>query len=565
MNPAIIVLIVLCLLAIIFIAVIYGIYLYAFAADKRRERKPTEVFGGEQYEPYAKGIVDNIERILRIPGEKVNCTSHDGLRLVGHYYHFADNAPVAIFFNGYRGSCYFDGSGGFCICEECGVNILLVDQRGHGESQGRTITFGVKERYDCLSWINYIIDRFGRDTEIMLMGISMGAATVLMASGLDLPENVKGIAADCGYSSPKEILCSVSEQMKLPSKLTYPLMRLAAKWFGGFDPEESSAAQAVRNCRVPVLIIHGDDDRFVPCWMSNVIYDACASEKELVIVPKAGHGLSFSLNERGYRSLMFKFVKKLFGEKTWEEKSMDIKNLKGRSVVLFDLDGTLLPMNNKGFEKMYFSGLCKAFPEFEPDALVAGIWAGTKAMVLNDGSVTNREAFAKVFSEKMGIDYYANEEHFTQFYRTDFEKCVEQCVVTERSGQIIETLRSKGYTVAVATNPIFPQVGTYARLRWLGLDAEQLPLVTTFENSHFAKPNPKYYEEICGKLGVKPEDCVMIGNDVAEDGAAKQLGMEVVIVSECIIHSNGLPTDEFYVVPTLDDILSWAKALPKVK
>jgi len=426
-----------CLLVVVFFGVLYYIYRFAFAVDKSRGRGPTDMLEGEQYEPYAKGIINNVERILKIPEEKVICTSHDGLKLTGHYYHFADNAPVAIFFNGYRGNVFLDGSGAFCICEECGINILMAEQRGHKESEGKTITFGVKERYDCLKWIEYIIERFGDQTQIMLVGVSMGAATVLMTSGLDLPDNVKGIAADCGYSSPKEILCSVSQQMKISPKLSYPFIRMAAKVFGHFDVEAASATEALKNCKVPVLFIHGDDDRFVPCSMSQKNYEACASEKELYIVPKAGHGLSFSLAERNYRHKMYGFIRKIFGKKTWVKK-MDIKNMETRPVVLFDLDGTLLPMNNRGFEKAYFKGLCKTFTEFEPDALVAGIWAGTKAMVLNDGSRANREAFAEVFSEKMGIDYYSKEEYFTEFYKTDFVKCKDECIITEKSRRIID-------------------------------------------------------------------------------------------------------------------------------
>lgn len=233
-----------------------------------------------------------------------------------------------------------------------------------------------------------------------------------------------------------------------------------------------------------------------------------------------------------------------------------------RPVILFDLDGTLLPMDMENFEKMYFKGLCGFMTELPPEQVISSVWAGTKAMVLNDGSVTNREAFAKVFSKESGIDYDKNEERFMEFYRTVFQKCVDACAVTETSREIVHTLQKKGYTVAVATNPIFPQIATYSRLRWLGLEAEEFPLVTTFENSHRAKPNPAYYEEVCDKLGVKPSDCIMIGNDVGEDGCAASLGIKVMIVTDCLLNPKNLPMDSFET-GTLADVLAWAKALPE--
>ena len=185
---------------------------------------------------------------------------------------------------------------------------MVVYQRAHRESGGKTITFGVKERFDCLDWIAYANERFSKDTPILLMGLSMGAATVLMAAGLELPANVKGIMADCGFSSPKEILQEVIKQMKFPVRITYFFVRTAARIFGHFDPEEASAIEALKEAKVPVLIIHGDDDRFVPSRMSRENYDACASTKEILIVPGAGHGLSYCVDAKAYEKAVEDFM-----------------------------------------------------------------------------------------------------------------------------------------------------------------------------------------------------------------------------------------------------------------
>ena len=191
-------------------ASVTGVLLYcynlAFRRDEKRVSKEGAVPEGEQYEVFSDVIMKGANNILNAPYEKVTTTSRDGIKLVGRYYHVKDDAPVSIIFHGYRSNIGTDCNGGYYLSVKNGYNVLVVYQRGHRESGGKTITFGVKERYDCLDWISYVNERFGEDTPILLMGLSMGAATVLMAAGLELPSNVKGVMADCGYSSPKEIL-----------------------------------------------------------------------------------------------------------------------------------------------------------------------------------------------------------------------------------------------------------------------------------------------------------------------------------------------------------------------
>lgn len=168
---------------------------------------------------------------------------------------------------------------------------------------------GINERFDCLSWVKYICERFGNDVKIVISGVSMGAATVLMAAELDLPENVIGIIADCPYSSPKEIITKVCCDMRLPANLVYPFVKLSAKLYGHFDLEAADAAEAVCHAKVPVLLIHGEDDRFVPCSMSKKIYDAAKSSNsnaDIIIetFPEAGHGISFMTDAKRYGEIL---------------------------------------------------------------------------------------------------------------------------------------------------------------------------------------------------------------------------------------------------------------------
>lgn len=232
-----------------------------------------------------------------------------------------------------------------------------------------------------------------------------------------------------------------------------------------------------------------------------------------------------------------------------------------RPAILFDLDGTLLPLEMGDFERAYFKSLCAAFPELPPEKLVASVWAGTKAMIKNTGPRTNREAFAEVFTAESGMEYYENEPRFLEYYRTGFQSCREVCQLTDESRVLVDLLRGKGYLVAIATNPLFPKIATHSRLRWLGLDPDSFPLVTTFEDSHSAKPNPAYYREVLQKLALRPEDCVLIGNDVGEDGCARELGMEVFLMTDHLYNPNGLPYDSF-PQGRLSDFLAWAGSLP---
>lgn len=291
---------------------VYAVYRMVFGRSGKNQGFENEIPQGKQYDPYAEMIKGNIEKVRRLPYQQVFIEAKDGTTLAARYYHFRDEAPLLLFFHGYHGGALRDGNGVLLFAEKMGYNILLVDQRAHGRSGGKTITFGIKERYDCLDWIRYANRRFGEETQIVLAGISMGASTVLMAADLGLPANVKGIMADCPYSSPKEILQAVMKQMKFPVNVTYTTVRLGAKLFGGFDVEEYSALEAMKHCNLPVLFVHGDADYFVPWEMSRTCYEACGcQEKKLVLVKGAAHAISYCVDGQLYEKEMTEFLEKI--------------------------------------------------------------------------------------------------------------------------------------------------------------------------------------------------------------------------------------------------------------
>ena len=211
-------------------------------------------------------------------------------------------------------------------------------------------------------------------------------------------------------------------------------------------------------------------------------------------------------------------------------------------VVMFDLDGTLLPMDQDEFVKAYFGLLARRLAPhgYEPKALIEAIWTGTRAMVKNNGEVSNEAAFWNDFAGRFGEQARADEPLFAAYYREDFDKVQVSCGHTPKAAQTIRLLKERGYRVALATNPIFPAIATEKRMAWAGLDKENFELYTTYENSHYCKPNPAYYEEILGKLGVKAGECVMVGNDATEDLAAAKLGIPVFILTDCLINKENI-------------------------
>lgn len=258
-----------------------------------------------------KAVLDSsIAEFEKASYEDVSITSHDGLKLTGRYYHVADGAPLEIHCHGYKGNAIRDFCGAWKIACEAGHNVLLINQRCHGGSEGHTITFGILERQDVQEWIRYANERFG-NVPMILCGVSMGAATVLMVSGMELPENVKGIVADCPYDAPANIIKKVlGKDMGMPAGVLYPLIRIGGMLYGKFDLEKDSPVEAVKRAKTPILLIHGDDDRFVPYEMSKNIYAAAPEKIDFHTISGAGHALNYVTAPEVYRKAVLGFIEK---------------------------------------------------------------------------------------------------------------------------------------------------------------------------------------------------------------------------------------------------------------
>lgn len=209
--------------------------------------------------------------------------------------------------------------------------------------------------------------------------------------------------------------------------------------------------------------------------------------------------------------------------------------------ILFDLDGTLLPMDQEVFLQAYLGGLAaKMAPHgYEPKQLIKAIWAGTGAMVHNTGEETNEQVFWKVFTGIYGEAALKDMPLFDSFYQNEFQNVRHSCGYDPRAAETIREIKSMGRRVILATNPLFPAIATRSRAKWAGLDPEDFEWITTYENSSHCKPNPDYYREILGKLDLKPEQCLMVGNDVGEDMVAEKLGMRVFLLTDCLINKSG--------------------------
>lgn len=300
--------IIILIIALLLVLASYWAYTVAFYSPKTRRSTPDDPIKGAQYEAVSEHL-NRITGIMRqYSCEAVTTESYDGIALHGRYYHFRDHAPIQILFHGYRSHPFRDCCGGHSLARKMGYNVLVVDQRGHGNSSSKTICFGIKERHDCLSWIKYASERFGNDTPILLSGISMGAATVLMASEFTMPDNVACIIADSPYSSPAAIIEKVCKDRHYPVTLCRPIIHLAAFLFGKFRLSACTACGAVRKARIPILLIHGEADDFVPCDMTLEIAANCASRVEVVTFPGAGHGLSYISDPIRYEKAVYHFL-----------------------------------------------------------------------------------------------------------------------------------------------------------------------------------------------------------------------------------------------------------------
>ena len=299
------------LILIIILGISYYTFRLAFLAPPHLDANHYFVPEGPQYDALMNEIKLSVGRMAIRPYESVTIKAFDGSKLFARYFHLDDSAPLQILFHGYKSSPLLDCSGGTYFSHLLRHNTLVVDQRSHGASDGMVITFGIKERRDCLSWIEYGISRLGENVPIILSGLSMGASTVLMAADLPLPSNVRGIIADCPFAKPLDVILHVGKPTPFPHWLIKPFALLAARIYGGFDLLETDAVRAVKNTKVPILILHGEADRYVPCEMSAEVAQANPAMVRRATFPEAAHGISYLVDTPRYHRIVRKFVNQI--------------------------------------------------------------------------------------------------------------------------------------------------------------------------------------------------------------------------------------------------------------
>ena len=310
METVYIVLIVLAALLVLVLGTSLVCFFMTFYAKtpKPLDEGELDMIPGHAYDKYRPQMREWITGSREIKSTHHEIISHDGKRLAARYFEYDKTGPIEIMFHGYKGSAERDMSGGIFRARELGHSAFLVNHRASRGSEGHVITFGIKEREDLRRWVEYVCQTCGGDRQIILTGISMGVATVMLASSMELPDNVKCILADCGYTSAPDIIKRViKENMHLSSSFFYPFVRLGAIIFGGFDPNETSPERELKRARLPVIFIHGDADTFVPAYMSERNFAACASEKKLVIIKGAEHGVAYPADMETYVSELREF------------------------------------------------------------------------------------------------------------------------------------------------------------------------------------------------------------------------------------------------------------------
>lgn len=252
---------------------------------------------------------ESLKYLDKLSCQRMYTKSFDGLRLAATYY--ANNSDsTIILFHGYRSDGRFDFACAVKYYFEMGLNVLVVDQRANGESQGKLITFGIKERRDVVSWSKYINEKLNPQN-IFLSGVSMGATSVMMAADLELPENVRGIIADCGFTAAPDIIKKVALQaFKINAEPVLPALNFMCKIFGGFNLYETTTVKSLSQSNIPIFFIHGKCDGFVPCEMTETSYEAARGDKYICLVEGADHGISFLVDTDNIQRQISEFVKK---------------------------------------------------------------------------------------------------------------------------------------------------------------------------------------------------------------------------------------------------------------
>ena len=294
------------------LALSWNCYRICFYSPRKGRRTPYDPIPDPQFQAVEETLFRVISIMERYPYEDVAIRALDGTRLRGRYYHFHEGAPLMILCHGYRSAALRDCCGAHALAQKLGFNALVIHQRAHGESGGHTITFGIREGNDVACWARYAQERCGPEIPVILFGLSMGAATVLMGCAEEYPGNVKGIIADSPYSSPSDIIKKVCRDQGYPVTL-FPFVKLGSRIFGGFGLESRTALESVRHADIPILLIHGEDDRLVPCDMSRKIAENCPGDCSILTVPGAGHGLGYMTDPEAYEQAVFRFLDSIPG------------------------------------------------------------------------------------------------------------------------------------------------------------------------------------------------------------------------------------------------------------
>lgn len=305
------------LLGLLVLLLVLGLYLVHFAFGRKPvpDALDPEVLKTTDWTKYEPNISNAASWLKTQEIKELGVVSYDNKVLYGRFIPCENAKATILLFHGYRSHFAVDFSASMKYYHDQGYNLLLPDQRAHGKSEGRFITFGVKERYDVLSWVTYLSMVLGEDHPMFLSGLSMGAATVCMAADLEFPANVRGIIADCGYDSPADIIGAVAEQQyHVSRKLAVPFLSFFSRLFCGFGLGDCSTIEALSRTKLPVAFFHGQADSFVPCEMSRRSYEACAGRKVLTEFPGADHGVSWLRDPARYKAVLREFMEECLKE-----------------------------------------------------------------------------------------------------------------------------------------------------------------------------------------------------------------------------------------------------------
>ena len=300
------------LIGLLILVLFSGAYVFVLACVRRKELPwmVEEEIKKTSYAKYYNCILASDAWLKAHNAQDVYVTSKDGLKLHGFWIPAENPRGTILLAHGYRSTFLVDFGLAFAFYHALGMNILVPNQRSHGESEGRFITFGVKESEDFACWIDYHNKTYG-NYQLILSGMSMGATTVLFLADRELPQNVKCIIADCGFTSPKAILDKVYRSVvHIPSGPSLWAADLFARLFAGFRLAQKDTRVVLKNAKLPVLMIHGMADDFVPSFMTQQGYDVCCADKEILLVEDAGHGTSFLVDKESYTKRVIAFLEK---------------------------------------------------------------------------------------------------------------------------------------------------------------------------------------------------------------------------------------------------------------